>query len=159
MLKTTRRRTWEVGTLIEAVKVSTSKRQVLMRLGLKEAGGNYSQIQKYINELKLDVSHFTGPGWNRGLSGLGKPRWTLEQILVKDSHFQSYKVRNKLFNAGLKPKQCEECGWAKKSSDGRLPLELEHINGERTDNRINNLKILCPNCHSLTLTYRRRKKK
>lgn len=60
---------------------------------------------------------------------------------------------------GLKPACCEECGWAKISNDGRLPLELDRINGDRNDNRIENLRILCPNCHSLQPTHRGRNKK
>lgn len=159
MLKSTRKRTWTIETLAAAVASSTSRRQVLMKLGLKGAGGNYFQIKKYIKELKLDTSHFTGQGWSKGLHGVGKPHWTLDEVLVQGSNYQSYKLRNRLFAAGLKPQHCEKCGWAQRSPDGRLPLELEHINGNSTDNRIENLKILCPNCHSLTPTYRRRKKK
>lgn len=49
---------------------------------------------------------------------------------------------------------CEDCGWAKSSEDGRIPVELDHINGDRHDNRLENLRILCPNCHSLRLTHR-----
>lgn len=78
----------------------------------------------------------------------------LESVLIKDSDFQSYKLKNRLISAGLKPPYCEECGWAEKSTNGRLPLEIDHINGDSRDNRIENLRILCPNCHSLKPTHR-----
>jgi len=151
-----RKRKWDVESLKKAVKSSSSYRQVLKKLGLKEAGGNYSQIKKYIEELGLDFDHYKGRGWKKGLSGFDSPRIPLEKILVKNSRFQSYKLKKRLFKAGLKKQNCEECGWCKVSEDGRIPLELDHINGNSRDNRIENLRVLCPNCHSLKPTHRGR---
>lgn len=154
-----KRRSWTVDELRRAVKTSFSYRQVISKLGLREAGGNYEQIKKYIRELSLDKAHFKGRGWNAGLIGIGKPRLSLEQILVKNSSFQSFKLKKRLFTAKLKKKTCEICGWAEETQDGYLPLELDHVNGDRHDNRLENLRILCPNCHSLTTTYRSRRRK
>ena len=151
-----KQRKWTENQLKEAIKKSTSIRQVLRRLDLREAGGNYEQVKKYIKEYNLDTKHFRGQAWNKGLKGIGKPRIPLEKILVKNSSFQSYKLKKRLFSAKLKQKLCEECGWAKMTKDGYLPLELDHINGDRHDNRLENLRILCPNCHSLKPTYRSR---
>lgn len=154
-----KRRSWTENQLILAVKKSISYRQVIKKLGLKPAGGNYEQLKKYIKELGLNISHFKGRGWNLGLTGIGKPLISLEKILVKNSSFQSYKLKKRLFSVKLKPKYCEECGWAKRTSDGYLPLELDHINGDHHDNRLKNLRILCPNCHSLKPTHRGRRRK
>ncbi len=154
MIRSMRERKWSETTLKSAVPAVYSYRQLLIRLGLREAGGNYSQVRKYIAELGLDISHFKHQAWNRGLRGIGKPRLPLSKILVMGSNFQSFKLKKRLFSEGLKSKACEECGWAKKTSDGYLPLELDHINGDRTDNRLVNLRILCPNCHSLKPTHR-----
>lgn len=151
-----KKRSWTAAQLRKAVKGSFSYRQVLKKLGLREAGGNYAQIKKYIAEYDLDSSHFKGRGWNAGMTGIGKPRIPLEKILVKGSHFQSYKLKKRLFNANLKPQHCEQCGWAERTEDGYLPLELDHINGDRYDNRLENLRVLCPNCHSLTSSHRGR---
>jgi hypothetical protein len=63
------------------------------------------------------------------------------------------------FKEGIKKEECEMCGWAKSSLDGRIPLELDHINGDHHDNRLINLRILCPNCHSLQPTHRGKNKK
>lgn len=153
------RKKWDTEQLISAVKTSTSVRQVIAKLGLVEAGGNYQQVKDCISSLKLNVSHFTGQAWNRGKKGLGKPRIDLRDILKNGSSFQSYKLKKRLFAAGLKEPKCEKCGWAQKTFDGRLPLELDHINGSRRDNRLNNLQILCPNCHSLQPTHRGKNKK
>lgn len=154
-----RKRSWTVEQLKLAVEKSTSFRQVLKKIGLREAGGNYFQLQKYIKELKIDKSHFKGKGWSKGLRGIGKPRLQLKEILVNGSNFQSYKLKKRLFDAGLKFPKCEKCGWAQKSDDGRVPLELDHINGNVHDNRLKNLRILCPNCHSLQPTHRGMNKK
>jgi hypothetical protein len=154
-----KKRTWTEKQLKEATKESFSIRQILHKLGLREAGGNYSQVKKYLKELKIDVGHLKGRSWNRGLRGIGKPILSLEKILTVNSGFQSYKLKKRLFAAGLKKERCEECSWAEKSADGRIPLELDHINGDSRDNRINNLRILCPNCHSLKPTHRGRNRK
>jgi hypothetical protein len=149
-------RKWTETQLREAAKSSFSVRQVLNKLGLREAGGNYSQIKKYLDEFQINTEHFKGKGWNKGLKGIGISRIKLEDILVVGSTFQSYKLKKRLFSIGLKKPQCELCNWAIMSKDGRIPLELDHINGNRLDNRIENLRILCPNCHSLQPTHRGR---
>lgn len=154
-----KKRSWSKENLVVATKNSTSVRQVLMKLNLRLAGGNYAQIKKYLKYYNIDIGHFTGRGWNKGMRGIGKPRLSLKDILVKNSFFQSFKLKKRLFDAGLKTKKCEICGWHKKSKDGRLPLELDHINGDSNDNRIDNLRILCPNCHSLQPTHRGRNRK
>lgn len=141
------------------MKNSKSIRQVLKCLKLRMAGGNYAQINKYIAEYEISTKHFSGQGWSKGMTGIGKIRIELKDILKKNSYFQSYKLKKRLFADGIKKQACEECGWNKKSNDGRLPLELDHINGDHKDNRIENLRVLCPNCHSLKETHRGRNRK
>ena len=154
-----RKRRWDQKQLVLAVKDSFSFRQVLVRLNLRPAGGNYEQVQKYVREYGIDATHFRGKGWNAGLRGIGRPRISLDKILTTNSNFQSFKLKKRLFAARLKPMHCEICGWAQKTADNYLPLELDHINGDRHDNRIENLRVLCPNCHSLQGTHRGRKLK
>ncbi len=150
---------WNKEKFIEAVKMSRSIRQTLINLNLVPAGGNYVQVKKYIKLYNLDTSHFSGKGWNKGMKGRYMPHTNIKLLLVKKSKYQSYKPKKRLFIEKIKPVKCEECGWAKKSEDGRIPLELDHINGDRYDNRLENLRILCPNCHSLKPTHRGRNKK
>ena len=77
----------------------------------------------------------------------------LVSILVKESRYQSNKLRKRLIREGIKQRRCECCGIT--SWNGKpAPLELEHINGDKQDNRLENLLILCPNCHAQTDTYR-----
>lgn len=153
-------KSWTDDQLIEYVAASFSYRMVIGKLGLVPAGGNYDQVKRRIKELSLDVSHFTGARWNVGerrkQTRFGRD---IESLLVNGGEYQSYKLKKKLFLAGLKFPKCEICGWAEKADDGRIPLELDHINGNRKDNRIENLRVLCPNCHSLQPTHRGKNKK
>lgn len=152
-------RSWIKQDLITAVANSESIRQVISMLGLVEAGGNYEQVKKYIKVYSLDTSHFKGKAWNKGMRGRYLPIQATKDILKRNTDFQSFKLKKRLFIEKIKIPKCEECGWAKKSEDGRIPVELDHINGDRYDNRIENLRILCPNCHSLKLTHRGKNKR
>lgn len=153
------RKSWTDTELIDAVTASYSYRSVLLKLGLVPAGGNYEQIKRRILELQISTLHFTGKRWNVGLNYTLESTPKIETILVDGSRVQSYKLKHKLFRAGLKQPECELCGWSQKASDGRIPVELDHINGDRYDNRLENLRILCPNCHSLQATHRGKNKK
>lgn len=150
---------WTVHKLRQAAQSSTSVRQIIIKLGLVPAGGNYVQIQRALLYHKIDTSHFTGQGWRKDRTFAFAPRTSLDAILVKDGTFQSFKLKQRLFRDGIKTPRCELCGWAEMSADGRIPIELDHINGDRYDNRIENLRILCPNCHSLQGTHRGMNKK
>lgn len=146
-------RKWTDKQLIEAVQQNKSIANVIKQLGLKPAGGNYITINSNIKKLQLDTSHFTGQGWNQGLVFVPKKAISLEKILVKNSNYQSYKLSQRLTKEGLKGYKCECCGlttWIGKP----IKLELHHINGVHTDNRLENLQMLCLNCHSYTNNYR-----
>src|SRR5262249_25602363 len=143
----------------EAAAASRSLAQTIRKLGLVPAGGNYDQVQRRIVELAIDTTHFTGRGWNRGGLFVPTPPVPLEEVLVANRFCGSHLLKKRLFRAGLKHQACELCGWAEVSADGRIPLELDHINGDKNDNRLENLRILCPNCHSLQPTHRGKNKK
>ncbi len=153
-----RLRSWSAESLEDAVRDSSSIRQVMIKLRLVPAGGNYVQISREIKNRKINTAHFTGQGWSKGKTIPRSPMIPTKHILVSDSGFQSFKLKKRLFAEGLKTPACEMCGWAEKSIDGRVPLELDHMNGNRRDNRIENLRVLCPNCHSLQPTHRGRNK-
>ena len=139
--------------LEEAVKNSWSIAEVLRRLNIIPAGGNYFTIKRYIKLWNIDTSHFTGQLWNKGKHAICNPAKSLQEILKEDSIYQSYKLAKRLIKEGIKESKCECCNLSKWQNKP-IPLELHHINGIHSDNRLENLQLLCPNCHALTDSYR-----
>jgi hypothetical protein len=141
--------------LAAAVKKSFAIAGVCRELNIRPVGGNYKTLKSLIKELNLDITHFTGKGWNSGSNYIhyGK-KYSLLEILIENSPYKSTtKLKNRLFNEGLKEKKCEACN-LKEWMNKIIPLELNHKNGNNTDNRIENLEIICCNCHAQTTNYR-----
>lgn len=143
---------------IKAAQNSFSIAQMCVELGVKPIGGNYQTIKNKIKEYNIDISHFTGRAWNQGkrYRMINKPK-SLKKILKENSPYQSFKLKERLLESGLKERKCECCNnteWLGKP----IKLELHHINGNHDDNRLENLQLLCPNCHAYTDTYRGRNK-
>ncbi len=137
--------------LREAVKSSTSKRQVLQKLNVAPYGGNYDVLRKSIKYFDLETSHFTGQAWNKGKTL--PSRQPIKKYLSNEIQIQSYKLKNRLLKENVFKHICSNCSsttWL----DQPIPLELDHINGNNKDNSLRNLRLLCPNCHALTPTYR-----
>lgn len=145
-------RRWSDAELRVAVSAARSIAEVLRRLGLRAAGGNFEHVRRRIDALAIDTSHILGRGWNIGHSPA--PKSSLEDILVRGRWTSTHSLKLRLFRAGLKTPRCELCGWAQQAPDGRVPVELDHVNGDRNDNRLENLRVLCPNCHALQPTHR-----
>lgn len=140
-----KRRTYDLNGLMEAIKISTSFHEVLRRLDLPLRTFYYNQIYKDIFLNNINVTHFVKS------KGRGK-KAKLEDVLVDNSTYPSTNVKRKLLAEDILKNECSEClitDWRGKE----LVLQLDHINGKSNDNRIENLRLLCPNCHSQTDTY------
>lgn len=144
------------------IKESYSLRNSMLKLGLSESGGGYSKIKKLIAEFNLDTTHFTGPLWNKGKSSVTddriKSKYTIDEMFCIDSMITNDRIKKILIDKKILEYKCCDCGNTGKWNGKPIVLELDHINGVNNDNRIENLRILCPNCHSQTPTFRRKKK-
>jgi len=146
------KRKWSEDQFIEAVKRNQSVRGVLRDLNLRYTGANYETVRTYVNKLSLDTSHWTGQGHNKGKK-LKKRKIVLDKILINGSKYDRGRLKKRLVNEGLMEYKCNECGnegWWKEKS---MALVIDHINGINNDNRLENLRFLCPNCNSQTKTF------
>jgi hypothetical protein len=149
---------WTREVLQAAVAASTNMCEVLRHLGLEVVGGHHTHISRRIKEYAIDTSHFQVP------TRRGKP-WrprTPEGFLVEQTvdarRIPSDRLKWAMTMVGV-PERCALCGADAVWRGHPLPLEVDHIDGNWRDNRIGNLRFLCPNCHSTTDSYRGRGKR
>lgn len=135
--------------LTKLVKESNSISEVTRKIGLKTHYGNRQTVKKYIELYEISIKHFGN--YNNGRGSINK---TINDILVKNSSYRhNTNLKKKLFNDGLKKPECEMCGQDENWNGKKMHLILDHINGENDDNRIENLRILCPNCNATLDTH------
>lgn len=143
---------------IDAVSSSVSVREVLTKLNLAKTGGNYKQFYVTAKNFNLDISHFKGQGYLKGKHHSYGIKIPLSEILVRGSKYQSHKLKLRLIKEGLIENKCKRCGISRWCGEV-LSLHLDHIDGDHFNNQLNNIRLLCPNCHSLTETYCGKNKK
>ena len=128
------------------VEESSSYAQLARKIGYDDAANNgsaYRAIHQMIDELNLDTSHFKGQGWHKDDFDYSRFRY--------GNHIKTSAALNAL--VALRGRKCECCGitdWMGQS----IPLEIHHEDGDSLNNALENLKLLCPNCHALTENYR-----
>jgi hypothetical protein len=149
------RRRYTNDQVREAVSASPSLTAALRRLGLRPAGGNHQTLRKLIKELDIPTDHFQ-PIWNlrAPFTGTATP---LSDVLVENTHYNRSDLKRRLYESGLKQRKCELCDQGESWRGRPMSLILDHINGVPTDNRLDNLRIVCPNCAATLATHCGRK--
>lgn len=134
----------------EAVKDSYSFADVFRKLNKSKSGDSYKIIKRIIEENEIDISHFNPYKNNKNLVNKEIP---IEEYLIFGSKISSNELKKKLYKYAIKKRICDECGQNEEWRGKKISLILDHINGISNDNRLVNLRILCPNCNATLETH------
>jgi hypothetical protein len=142
----------------KAVKNAKSIKEALKNMGLRAAGGNYKIFHKYVDKYNIDTSHFETREeiYKRTINKHAyNVKTPLSEILVENSNYNRTHLKKRLYKEGLKERKCEMpgCGQGEEWMGKKMSLILDHINGVHNDNRIENLRIVCPNCNATLPTH------
>lgn len=149
----------------EIVAESRSISQVADKMGYKRrpngklSGGIFRFLKNKISEYNINISHMNGHGWAKGLtritdSSLNACALKMEKDVFKKGSRTKNEVLLKKLVAEGEPYECKICGLSS-WRDAPIRLQIDHVNGDSSDNRRDNLRIICPNCHSQTPTFSR----
>lgn len=138
-----------------AVQASLSYAETLRTLELCATGGNWRTLRVWIDRWGIPTDHFDSRAAQR--RGLQRPPRPLTEIMVEGSTYSRNHLKDRLYRAGLKERRCEVCGQDELWFGRPMGLILDHINGVRDDHRLENLRILCPNCAATLDTHCGRK--
>lgn len=155
-----KKRKWKKDHLESIVKDSASIAQVLEKLNLR-GGGNHATIKAAIKRFNIDTTHFTGRSWSKGKTALDDPRIGKKDItrfFAENSVVSAGYIKRLIKTHKLLPYRCV-CGIENSWQGIPITLQLDHIDGDRKNHKLDNLRFMCPNCHSQTPTYSGKNKK
>ena len=147
--------------LQELCKDSYSYAEVLEKAGRKQGGGAQKTLKTKIELWNIDISHFTGQRWHESPNQSpqqGKEKYSLDEIFIKNSPITQKVLRCYVERHQMLDYKCVSCGCDGNWLSGTISLEIDHIDGDNTNNELSNLRYLCPNCHAMTETYRGKNK-
>jgi len=143
--------------LVAFAKDSVSQPDMMLKMGIIPRGRNYTLFRQNLISQNIDISHW------KGRPKLKPPKIhtkesVLLELLVEDSTCSSDRLKSYLFRFDMIKNECSLCNQKPIWNNKKLVLQLDHINGNFRDNRLQNLRILCPNCHTQTDTFCRKRK-
>ena len=134
-------------TLLKAVENATSYNQILRNLGKSSSGDAVKLLKTQLEQYNISVNF---NNTNKVSNFIKKP---IEEYLQKDRYCDSKSLKKRLIDENILENKCSICGIGPKWNNKPLTLQLDHINGDHNDNTLENLRIICPNCHSQTNTF------
>lgn len=140
----------------DAVDKSRFLKEVMENLGIMVGGGNWALVNKYIKEYKIDTSHFLTREQAINLKKKAG-RLTAKDLLVENCKHSRANLKRLIYREELLPIKCNECGQNEIWRGKTFSLVLDHINGINNDNRIENLRLMCPNCNATLDTHCKKK--
>lgn len=132
---------------------------ILKDLGFQNKGGNAKTLKSRLNEEGLDYSVLVENGKKKNLSGLFRDKKPYDEIMVNNSTFSRGTLKKRLLKDGILKNACSICGQKEIHNEKPLIMVLDHVNGINNDHRLENLRMICPNCNSQTKTFAGRKGK
>lgn len=149
-----RKHSYSVEQLQNAVNNSLSYAGCLRFLGLNIFGSAYETLKRELKINNISTSHFRGCGWLKGKTHSHGKKIPIVDIIYENKYpyFSTTKLKNRLIKEGIMQHVCISCNLSE-WMNGKIPLELDHINGNKENHHISNLRLLCPNCHALTPTH------
>lgn len=137
----------------QLIKSCNSRSEIFDKLKMRKSGASYQILNRRINNDGVDISHFK-LGW----AFAKHKKYTNDEVFTISDKNIEYRVRTRVIKEKLIEYKCKICGIGDCWNWKKLTLELDHINGNRFDNRLINLRFLCPNCHSQTETFGTKKR-
>ena len=144
---------WTESEFCEALREGGSIAEILRTLHAPLCTTSYRNFHQTIEALDLDASHLPGTRYGSACLSKGKPLLPLEEMLVRNSPHGNNHLKHRLLQEGVLKEKCSECGQGSVWRGNPLILQLDHKNGDGRDNRLENLRLLCPNCHTQTPTW------
>lgn len=138
---------WSKENLTKIVLESNTQKEVILKLKIRNAGSNYKTLRKYIDLYNISTEHFINC-YDKVVSINLNKKISIDEILVKNSTYSRTSLKKRLYDENILERKCCLCGQDENWNEMKISLIIDHINGVHNDNRIENLRIVCPNCNA-----------